>query len=210
MRPGQRPRRQRRWRQRPRRQRPQPVCNGFVFPWFRPDNVGAEQRRRQPGLGPDQERGSERLNAADLNALTDARIALVKSTLQLTAEQEKYWPPIEEANRSRAKSKQSRLESLTTGVADRADRSLIEVLRDRNPVEFLDRRADVLAQRSADLKKLAAAWQPLYPHTRPEAEPRLPYSLCASEIERWRGRSPVGADRQVWGDAIVFRRRRSN
>jgi hypothetical protein len=35
-------------------------------------------------------------------------------------------------------------------------------LRDRNPVDFLHRRADALAQRAADLKKLADAWEPLY------------------------------------------------
>jgi hypothetical protein len=35
-------------------------------------------------------------------------------------------------------------------------------LRDRNPVEFLNRRSDALAQRAAELKKLAGAWQPLY------------------------------------------------
>jgi hypothetical protein len=35
-------------------------------------------------------------------------------------------------------------------------------LRDRNPVEFLQRRAEALTQRGADLKKLADAWQPLY------------------------------------------------
>jgi hypothetical protein len=40
--------------------------------------------------------------------------------------------------------------------------SRIEVLRNRDPVDFLQRRADALAQRSTDLKKLAAAWEPLY------------------------------------------------
>ena len=41
-------------------------------------------------------------------------------------------------------------------------RSRLEVLRDRNPVEFMQRRAEALTQRGADLKKLADAWQPLY------------------------------------------------
>jgi len=100
--------------------------------------------------------------AADLNAFTDARVAIVKAALQLTPDQEKYWPAIEEAIRARAKDRISRLERVTSGVADRADRSPIENLRERNPIEFLNRRADALAQRSADLKKLATAWQPLY------------------------------------------------
>jgi len=124
---------------------------------------------QSPSAGP----ASQRVTAADMNALTDARIAIVKSALQLTAEQERYWPPIEEAIRSRAKDRQSRLESVTTGAADRADRSAIENLRDRNPVEFLNRRADALAQRAADLKKLAAAWQPLYQTLTPDQKRRL-------------------------------------
>ena len=116
---------------------------------------------------------SPHLSAADLNALTDARVAIVKTALQLTADQEKYWPAIEEAIRSRAKDRLTRLESVTTGVAERADRSPIENLRDRDPVEFLNRRADALAQRSADLKKLATAWQPLYQTLTPDQKRRM-------------------------------------
>jgi hypothetical protein len=38
----------------------------------------------------------------------------------------------------------------------------VDALRNRDPVNFLHRRSDALAQRSADLNKLADAWQPLY------------------------------------------------
>src|SRR4051794_32369307 len=85
------------------------------------------------------------LSAADLNALTDARIGLVKTALQLTSEQDKYWPAIEEAIRSRAKERQTRLADTAARVAEKLDRSPIEILRDRNPVEFLNRRSDALA-----------------------------------------------------------------
>jgi len=113
------------------------------------------------------------VTAADLNALTDARIDIVKTALQLTPDQQKYWPAIEEAIRSRAKDRHARLENVTVGVGERADRNLIENLRDRNPVEFLNRRSDALAQRAADLKKLAAAWQPLYQTLSAEQKRRL-------------------------------------
>jgi hypothetical protein len=46
-------------------------------------------------------------------------------------------------------------------------------LRDRDPIEFLNRRADALTQRAADLKKLAAAWQPLYQTLTPDQKRRL-------------------------------------
>ena len=124
---------------------------------------------QSPSAGP----ASQRVTAADLNALTDARIAIVKGTLQLTPDQEKYWPPIEEAIRARATNRLTRLESITTGAAERADRSPLEVMRDRNPVDFLNRRADALAQRAADLKKLAVAWQPLYETLMPDQRRRL-------------------------------------
>jgi hypothetical protein len=116
---------------------------------------------------------SQHVTAADLNALTDARVAIVKAALQLTPDQERYWPAIEEAIRARAKDRMSRLETVTTGVAERADRGPIENLRDRDPIAFLNRRADALAQRSADLKKLAAAWQPLYQTLTPDQKRRM-------------------------------------
>jgi flagellar biosynthesis regulator FlaF len=47
-------------------------------------------------------------------------------------------------------------------VGRRADESRIEVMRNRDPIAFLQRRSQALAQRSADLDKLAEAWQPLY------------------------------------------------
>lgn len=126
--------------------------------------------------GPD----SPRITAADLNALTDARVAILKSTLQLTPDQEKFWGPIEEAIRARAKDRQTRLESITTGLAARADQSPMERLRDRNPVEFMNRRADALAQRAADLKKLAAAWEPLYQTLSADQKRRLGMLALAS------------------------------
>jgi hypothetical protein len=61
-------------------------------------------------------------------------------------------------------------------------------LRDRNPVEFLDRRADVLAQRSADLKKLSAAWQPLYQTLTPVQMRNLGY-LTISVLRDLRDRA---------------------
>jgi hypothetical protein len=115
----------------------------------------------------------ERLTAGDVTALTDARINLVKAALQLTPDQEKYWPAIEEAIRARAKDRQARLRDVEARVSDLRDKTPVEAIRDRNPVDFLHRRADTLAQRAADLKKLADAWQPLYPTLSPEQKRRM-------------------------------------
>jgi hypothetical protein len=115
----------------------------------------------------------ERLSVADWKTLTDLRIDLVKGALQLTPDQAKYWPAIEEAIRNRAKDRQARLEKIVETVGKRADEGPMEVLRNRDPVNFLNRRADALAQRSADLRKLAEAWQPLYEILKPEQKRRM-------------------------------------
>ena len=115
----------------------------------------------------------ERLNAADRNNLTDMRIDLTKAALQLTPEQEKLWPPVESAIRSRAEDRRARVAKIQETVGRRADESRIETLRNRDPIAFLQRRSEALAQRSADLDKLAEAWQPLYKTLSPEQRQRM-------------------------------------
>ena len=109
------------------------------------------------------EQEEPRLSAADLSALTDARIAIVKAALQLTPEQAKYWPAVEEAIRNRATGRQTRLAALSRQREQ----------GDRDPIDMVRHRADSLAQRSAELKQLADAWQPLAATLTPEQKQRL-------------------------------------
>jgi LTXXQ motif family protein len=104
----------------------------------------------------------EQLNATDRNTLTDMRVDLVKAALQLTPEQEKYWPAVESAIRAGAEDRRARIAKIQETVGRRADESRMDALRNRDPIAFLQRRSQALAQRSADLDKLAEAWQPLY------------------------------------------------
>jgi hypothetical protein len=104
----------------------------------------------------------ERLNATDRNTLTDMRVDLVKAALQLTPEQEKYWPAVESAIRAGAEDRKARIAKVQETVGRARDESRIEVMRNRDPVAFLQRRSQALAERSANLDKLAEAWQPLY------------------------------------------------
>jgi len=115
----------------------------------------------------------ERLNLADRNTLTDLRIDLVKAALQLTPDQQKYWPAIESAIRGRAEDRKARLAKIAETVGKRADESSFEVMRNRDPIAFLQRRSEALAQRSADLDKLAEAWQPLYKTLSTEQRQRM-------------------------------------
>jgi hypothetical protein len=116
------------------------------------------------------------LSAADLNALTDARVGIIKAALQLTPDQEKLWPAVEEAIRTRAKNQQARFER----VAELRDGNAMETVRDRNPVELMQRRAEALTQRATDLKKLADAWEPLYKTLSADQKKRMAFATYAA------------------------------
>jgi len=113
------------------------------------------------------------VSAEDQKTLTDLRIDLVKAALQLTPAQEKLWPPVESAIRARAEDRKARVAKIQETVGRRADESRAEALRNRDPIAFLQRRSEALAQRSADLDKLAEAWQPLYKTLSPEQRQRM-------------------------------------
>ena len=115
----------------------------------------------------------EHLNEADVAAVTDARVNVIKSTLQLTPDQEKLWSPVEDAIRARARDRQTRLANLQKEADELRGKSRVEILRDRNPIEFLNKRADALEQKATDLKKLAEAWQPLYQTLTPDQRRRM-------------------------------------
>ena len=53
------------------------------------------------------------------------------------------------------------------------NKTRVEALRNRDPITFLQRRSEALAERSADLDRLAEAWQPLYKTLTPEQRQRM-------------------------------------
>jgi hypothetical protein len=105
-----------------------------------------------------------RLSQADLDALTDTRVAGLKAALQLTPEQSKLWPALEEAMRARAKGRQQRLVALAAKLNSPGE---------MDPVVLMRERADNLIARGTDLKKLADAWQPLSQTLSPEQKGRM-------------------------------------
>ncbi|MEP9372958.1 Spy/CpxP family protein refolding chaperone [Mesorhizobium sp. KR1-2] len=100
---------------------------------------------------PAPKEGQEAPNAVDWKEITDARIDVLKGALQLTPDQEKYWPAVEQAIRARAEARRARVEALAKMREERPD--LFEILRSR---------ADNMTQRAAGLKQLVDAWEPLY------------------------------------------------
>jgi hypothetical protein len=94
--------------------------------------------------------GDWRPNAEDMSAFVDARIAALKAGLRLNADQEKTWPAFEQALRDYAKMRTERF------AARREQQPAAD------PVERLQRRADVLTTSGTALKRLADAAAPLY------------------------------------------------
>ena len=115
----------------------------------------------------------EERQGVDQNTLMDMRIDLTKAALELTPEQEKLWPPVEAAIRNRGEDRRARIAKVRETVGRRADQNSVDVLKNRDPIAFLQRRSEALAQRSADLDKLAEAWEPLYKTLSPEQRQRM-------------------------------------
>ena len=90
------------------------------------------------------------LNAEDLRAFGEARLAALKAGLVLTPEQEKNWPAFEQAARDLGKARMERISAMRNAPAN------------NDPVERLRQRATALSETGAALKKLADATDPLY------------------------------------------------
>jgi hypothetical protein len=84
----------------------------------------------------------------DAAAFLEARIAALHAGLQLTPDQERLWPPFEQAYRERGK---LRIAGVEAGAPPAED-----------PIARLQRRADALMQQGTVLKRLADAASPLW------------------------------------------------
>ena len=98
-----------------------------------------------------------RFSPEDRAAFLDARIAALKAGLQLNAEQEKNWGPLESAMRDLAKQRAERFAAWRERRDDNQDGGA-----EISPVDRLARASERLSARAADLQKLAAPAKPLY------------------------------------------------
>jgi zinc resistance-associated protein len=111
-------------------------------------------------------------SAANMAAFTDARIAALKAGLELTPDQQKYWPQFEQALRDMAQLRIQRVEarearaqqgsSVQQGSTPQQGGTAQQGQSQTGPFARLARRADNLAQRGTALKKVADAGAPLY------------------------------------------------
>jgi len=129
-----------------------------VFAQQRGDGPGAFRGPGHMGMMRDRH-----LSADDMKAFADARIAALHAGLALNADQEKSWPPVEQALRDLARMRIER----ATAARDQQQPS-------DNPIERLQKRADALTARGTALKHLADAAAPLYQSLDDAQKHRLP------------------------------------
>ncbi|HEX8664796.1 MAG TPA: Spy/CpxP family protein refolding chaperone [Beijerinckiaceae bacterium] len=102
-------------------------------------------------------RGMGRFSPEDVEAFTDARIAALHAGLKLSADQEKLWPPVEEAIRGLVKLRREQAQARR----ERREQGGLDQNRDDLP-GFLRGMADRQGARAEALRRLADAAQPLY------------------------------------------------
>ncbi len=137
-----------------------------VCAWGVQAQAGQDEPMGSPGM--------ERMQnwAADHEAMLDAGLAGLKAGLKLTADQEKLWPPFEQAVRDSAKSRMSQMKEMATRMRevpesteekqDQSETSSMAMTPAVSPVDRLDALAQRLAARAAALKGVADAAKPLY------------------------------------------------
>lgn len=136
-----------------------------------------EMQSMQPMQGMQRAQPMQRGMSRPGDDLTNNRIDIMKTALQLRPDQMQYWPAIEEAIRARAEGRRQRIGNMVSRME--------EGQSDRNFVQVLQNRADNLMARGMELKKLADAWQPLYP-TLDDAQKRRVRVLIALVLHRMR------------------------
>jgi len=97
--------------------------------------------------------GRPKAAEAVAKALVERKVEILKTALSLTPEQQKLWPAVEDSIRTRAAMRLGRITKLV---------ALRDSDKDVSPIEMMRIRADTLANKATELKKLADAWQPLY------------------------------------------------
>jgi hypothetical protein len=136
-----------------------------------------------------QEQGG-RFSPEDRAAFLDARIAALKAGLQLNAEQEKNWAPLETAMRDLAKQRAERFAAWKERREANQDDQDGEV--EVSPVDRLARASERLSARAADLQKLATAAKPLYDSLDDSQKRRFAILFRGPGSGQWRHRRRDG------------------
>ncbi len=136
-----------------------------------------------PAASQDQGRqeGRPRLSQDDFNRLVDARIASIEAGLKLTADQERLWAPVENAIRTAAGERFTRME-------ERPDR---DERRSMDFMQRLEQRSTMMTQRGQRFAAVTTALRPLwdtFSEDQKRIAPRLLREAVDNEGPRWHER----------------------
>jgi hypothetical protein len=106
----------------------------------------------------------------DARAIRNARIAALKTVIELTPEQEKLWAPVEKAIRDIARNSAQRREKRFSAPPA------------TDFLTALERVADAEAARAADLKAFVAAAKPFVAALTPQQKQRIPVFLGLADV----------------------------
>jgi len=126
-----------------------------------------------------------RLSPEDRSAMVDAQIAAIHAGLKLSADQEKLWPPLEDAMRTFAQVHLSHMQAMRQSRGMMTD----------DPVGMLRTMADRMSQGAEAARKLADAAAPLYA-TLDEAQKRRLVVLVSMRPSRMMGLRGMGMMRR--------------
>jgi zinc resistance-associated protein len=102
-----------------------------------------------------------RLTQADLEALTDARMAAIQAGLKLNPQQQQLWSPVEQAFRTMAAQRAERFEERRQRMEERrGGRDAQPPTRDLS--QDLEQRAQQMTQAAQRLRALSEAMKPFY------------------------------------------------
>jgi len=160
------------------------------------DRGGEGYRRMGPGMMQGERdrrfggalvmgREHPKLSADDMRAFADARIAALHAGLELRPDQEKNWPPFEQALRAAAKDRIDRIQARQAAGDGTQSQAT-------DPIERLKRIADAMSRRGAALKQIADTAAPLYQSLDDAQKNRFRMLARFGHHHRhggWRGRS---------------------
>jgi hypothetical protein len=145
-----------------------------------------------------RERGRAPLSRADVNALTDARIAGIQAGLKLNSEQQRLWGPVEQALRAAAADRAERMETRR----ERRDESRPDLM------QRLERRAEMSSKRAEHATALATAMKPLWASLDDDQKRLLPILMRQDRMMGGHGRHMRHAMHHGgWRDAMHDRMR---
>ena len=115
----------------------------------------------------DAEASRQRSRAADRDAMFEAHLAALHAGLVLTPDQDKMWPPVEQAFRG-LKTMRAELQAQRMGHHDD------QANADDNPIATLKAVSQAMLDRGQALKALSDSAAPLYDSLTPDQRHRLP------------------------------------